>query len=325
MDVVCLGILVADAVSSPVDSMPAAGQLKQMERYVLSVGGCAANTAVSLRRLGRSVKVVGKVGGDFFGDFVLGELDRHGIETSSIARSRTHQTSATLIVNVRGEDRRFIHCFGANGDFSMADVNLATLEGARALYVGGYLAMPSFGPADLVGVLRAARQRGLLTALDVVIAAGKAVSLSDFQEPLQFTDVFLPNDDEARVLTGLSDPVAQADALARINSSCTVVVTCGRKGVVAKKGDNLLRAGAYGIDAVDQSGAGDAFTAGFLAALLESWPLDRAIRFASAAGASATRALGCTAGVFTRDEALEFVAGHDLPIEYMRAGATTRS
>jgi sugar/nucleoside kinase (ribokinase family) len=325
MDVVCLGILVADAVSNPIDALPAAGQLKLMDRYLLSVGGCAANTAVSLRRLGRAVKVLGEVGNDLFGEFVLRDLERLGVETSSVVRSAAQQTSATLIVNVRGEDRRFIHCIGANADFTVGEVGAAALEDARVLYVGGYLAMPRIGPDDLAALFAQAKERGLMTVLDVVIAAGAQVSLAQVEKALPFTDAFLPNDDEARALTGRQDPAEQAEALARFNPSGTVVITLGSHGVLALQNGRMLRAENYKVDWIDQSGAGDAFAAGFIVGLLEAWPLEQTLRFASAVGASATRALGCTAGVFTHQETLAFIRENELVVrEVARPAATGR-
>ena len=76
-----------------------------------------------------------------------------------------------------------------------------------------------------------------------------------------------------------------------------------------------LRAPAYSVSCVDESGAGDAFAAGFISGLLEKWPLEKTLRFASAVGASCTRALGCTEGVFRFEEALAFIAKHDLAIK----------
>src|ERR1019366_2345929 len=139
MDVVCVGILVADIFSSPVDAMPAAGELKLAERFLLSAGGCAVNTAACLRRRGKQVRVVGKVGRDLFGDFVVRDLERLGMDASSVKRSETHPTSGTFILNVKGEDRRYIHLMGANADLSAEDIDLDALTGARVLYVGGYL------------------------------------------------------------------------------------------------------------------------------------------------------------------------------------------
>jgi sugar/nucleoside kinase (ribokinase family) len=316
-DVVCVGILVADIFGSPIDSLPAAGDLALIDRYLLSVGGCAANAAVALRRLGLRPSVVGKVGQDLFGDFVLQDLKRLDIDARFVARSHSHATSCTFIIKVRGQDRRYIHSFGANGDFSLADVNRSALDGARALYVGGYLAMPAFRSEHLVQLFRQAKQSGLITALDVAIPAGARVSLLDVQEVLLVTDVFLPNDNEAQALTGRRDPWEQAEVLSRFNPHCTVVITRGRDGVVARRGDEVLQAGIFKVDSIDESGSGDAFDAGFLVGMLRKWALEKSLRFASAVGASCTRALGCHDGVFTFEEADAFVAEHRLEVARM--------
>ena len=309
MDVVCLGILVADVFVSPVDALPKAGELKTTERFLSTVGGCAANTALDLRRLDRSVAISGKVGRDMFGDFVVGELQRRGIQVSGIRRSQALPTSSTVILNVRGEDRRYLHSIGANAEFSLADVDFQILEGARILYAGGYLAMPGFSPDDLARLFQEARRRRLTTVLDVVIPAGLAVSLDHMKPVLPFTDYFLPNQDEARALTGLDSAADQAECLAQFNAACTVVITRGRDGSLTRCGNEFLDTPPFRVDSVDESGAGDAFAAGFITGLLENWPIGETLRFAGAVGASCTRALGCHDGVFHFEEARHAVAG----------------
>lgn len=316
MDIVCAGILVADILSSPIESLPNAGELRLTDRITMNIGGCAANAAMDLVRLGRSVRVVGKVGRDLFGDFVVEVLKGDGIDVSGVKRSATDQTSATQIVNVRGQDRRFIHTFGANADFSLADIDLSVLDGARLLYLGGYLLMPRFTAEDVTHLFQEAKRRGLITVLDVVVPADKKIAMEEaLAGILPYTDAFLPNDDEGRALTGQADPRAQAEAFASLNPACTVVITRGRHGVLAKRGAEVIEAGIYQVDSIDGSGAGDAFDAGFFAGLLEGWPLEDTVRFAAAIGASCTRALGTTAGVFTFDEAIAFIKQSPLPIK----------
>jgi sugar/nucleoside kinase (ribokinase family) len=312
MDVVCLGILIADMFASPIDSLPAAGELRLLDQYLLSAGGCAANTAACLRRLGRDVAVMGKVGDDLFGEFVLKDLERLGINASAVRRSATYPTSTTYIINVKGQDRRYLHCLGANADFTLADIDYSIFEGARVLYFGGYILMPRLRPEDLAHLLREAKARGLVTVLDVVIGAGTSVSVDWVEAVLPSTDLFLPNDDEARALTGYQDPAKQAEVLARINPDCIVAVTLGRRGSLVRRGSQVLRAEGYRVSSIDESGAGDAFAAGFITGMIERWPLRQTLQFASAVGASCTRALGCTDGVFHFDEALAFVAGNQL-------------
>jgi sugar/nucleoside kinase (ribokinase family) len=118
MEVVCAGNLVADIFANPIAALPAAGQLGLTERLLFGAGGCATNVAACLRRLGRPTKVLGKVGDDVFGNLVIEDLKRLGIDASSVSCSRTHPTSGTVIINVIGEERRYIHCIGANADFS---------------------------------------------------------------------------------------------------------------------------------------------------------------------------------------------------------------
>ena len=313
MEVVCLGILVADLFADPIDALPEAGQLKVTDRFLLSAGGCATNTAACLRRLGRTVKVLGKVGVDLFGDFVLEDLERLGIDASNINRSKTHPTSGTCIVNIKGEDRRYIHCLGANADFSLSDVDLSALDDARVLYVGGYMAMPGFGPGDLIGLFQAAKDRSMTTVLDVVVPAGTAVTLEKWKPILDLTDVFLPNDDEAQAITNHSDPATQAKILVDLSPNCTVVITQGPDGCCARQGSEFIQIPAYRVGSVDESGAGDAFAAGFLTGMLEEWTLERTLQFAGVVGASCTRALGCHAGVFNFDEALAFLAEQSSP------------
>ena len=308
MDVACIGILVADIFASPIDSLPREGELKTTDRFWLSVGGCAANTAVDLRHLNRSVAIMGKVGNDMFGDFVVDELGRHCIETSHVTRSPSLPTSSTVIVNVRGQDRRYIHCIGANAEFRLADVDLSCLEKCQVLYVGGYLATPGIPASDLAKLFKAAKEKSVTTVLDVVIPAGVSVSLAQVAPVLPYTDYFLPNEDEARLLTGERDVVEQVKCLARLNPACTVVITRGEHGSLAKCGSVLMDTAPFPVEAMDESGAGDAFAAGFITGLLEDWPFDYTLCFASAVGASCTRALGCHDGVSCFDEARQMIS-----------------
>ncbi|MCC7355598.1 MAG: sugar kinase [Anaerolineae bacterium] len=316
LDVFCLGILVADMFVSPLPALPAVGQLSLVDEIYPDTGGCAANTGVSLTKLGLRAGLSGKVGRDAFGDFITQDMAAKGLETVGIRRSATVGTSKTVIVRVIGEDRRYLHTFGANADFSLDDVDLQEVARAKVLYVGGYLVLPRLDQGALVRLLSFAKGRGLKTVLDVIVPGNR----SDFRvathlaEALPYTDVFLPNDDEAYLLTGESDPVAQARAF--LACGCpNVVVTLGEKGALAATPREMVRAPVFPVDVVDPSGAGDAFDAGYIYGLLQGWGLRRTLEFASAIGASACTKLGCTPGVFTLPEAEAFLAKNHLQME----------
>jgi sugar/nucleoside kinase (ribokinase family) len=211
-----------------------------------------------------------------------------------------------------GEDRRYIHAMGANADLCVADIDRERVQRARVLYVGGYPLFPGLDQQSLAALFAFARQRGVLTVLDVAgVRAGQG--LAPFRDLLPCTDVFLPNDDEARLITGEGDPRCQAEVLLQAGVG-TVVVTLGSRGALARTKDLTLQAGVFPVEVVDPSGGGDAFAAGFIAGILQGWNLRRTLELASAVGASACTRLGCTAGVFTWAEALEFLSRNRLPI-----------
>ncbi len=316
-DVMCAGILVADLFVPPLARLPAPGELVQTGPPLLDTGGCAANVATDLARLGVASGVAGRVGRDVFGDYVRADLVAKGLaDVEGIRVSDNRPTSQTVILPVRGEDRRYIHSVGANADFRVEDVDRDRAGAVRAFYLGGYGILPGIEPAALGALLSWLRARGVLTILDVAgVPPGQGHRM--LSPVLPHVDAFLPNDDEARILTGEADPVRQAEALVELGVR-TAVVTCGERGLVAASRQELVRAAAFTVEVVDASGSGDAFAAGFILSMLEGWDLERALPFASAVGASCCTRLGCTAGVFSRGEAEAFHLGHPLAVERMK-------
>jgi sugar/nucleoside kinase (ribokinase family) len=310
--VVCAGILVADLFVPPLPSLPGAGQLLATDDFLVDSGGCAANTATCLVKLGVPTAVVGKVGHDIFGDFVEQDLRRKGLDATAISRSDARGTSKTVILSVIGQDRRYIHTFGANADFQGADIPEQLLERARVFYLGGFLAMPGLTQADLRRALRKAHANGAITVLDVIVPAGdQEASLAALEAVLPEVDYFLPNEEEARALTGETAPLEQAQHLLRAGCG-TVILTMGKAGALLMNAQQTLQAPAVPVEVVDGSGAGDAFAAGLIVGLLEGWEASQALSFASVVGASACTRLGCTAGVYTRAQVEAYLAYNPL-------------
>jgi sugar/nucleoside kinase (ribokinase family) len=307
--VLSTGIVVADLVIPPLAELPAPGELVATEDFLLASGGCAANVAVSLAKLGVPSAVAGCVGADLFGDFLQRELSRLGVDTRGLRRSAERGTSKTVILPVGGEDRRFVHTFGANAEFTVEHVDRTLLADCDVFYLGGYLVLPGVEAPELAQLCAEARADGATTVLDVVVPRGADVSLEAVRAVLPHVDFFVPNEDEARALTGEAKPHRGAARL--VEAGCgTAIVTRGTAGAVLRSRDVLLKVPAPTVESIDQSGAGDAFSAGLIAGLLAGWDLERTLRFATVVGASATTALGCTAGVFSRAEAKAFMEEH---------------
>jgi sugar/nucleoside kinase (ribokinase family) len=221
-------------------------------------------------------------------------------------------TSQTVALTVTGEDRRFVHALGANADFGVADIARSLVEDADAFYVGGYFVLPGFDGRALGDLYAAARAAGVRTILDVVVPSDdEDISLDLLTDVLPNVDLFVPNEDEARALTGEDEPERQAKRL-REAGAATVVVTMGAEGSLLVDDERSLHVQAPRVEVVDGSGAGDAYTAGLIAGHLEGWDVERSLRFASVLGGSACTKLGCTAGVFDRAEAQRFLDEHAL-------------
>ena len=312
--VVCAGLLVADHLCTPISHLPVAGELVAADGMVLNIGGCGANAAVVLAKLGVTAAVCGKVGNDVFGKFVTETLMGYGVDCSAVAVDPDLPTSQTLIVNVKGEDRRFIHSYGANGAVRAEDLDRILDDPPRVLYVGGYLIMPALEAHALTKQFARARKAGTITLLDVACPGGTDY-LRLVEPVLAETDVFLPNSHEAElILGGETDPVKQAQAFRDMGAK-RVVITRGDEGAVALSDTLRVKLGTYPVPFVDGSGGGDAFDAGYIVGLLDGLSELDCLKFASAIGASCVRAVGTTPGVFTRPEADAFLREHDLKVE----------
>ena len=310
--VISMGIVIADCVARPVDRSPAPGQLALVDEIGLFVGGSAVNSAAALSKLGVRCAVVGRIGRDGFGDFLAGAVDALGCDTRFLRRGPA-ATSATLVqVDASGE-RSFLHAVGANASLKAADVPLELLaaEGARALHVAGYYVLPGLEP-ELPDLFARARRLGLLTSLDNVWNAGG--DWRRIHACLPHTDVYCPSLHEARHITKLESPAEIVDALFALGVRRAVALKLGPEGSLIGGADgSRWRIQAASVQAVDGTGAGDAFIGGFLAAVLRGESLDSAGRLGNAAGGLCVGAMGAISGL--KDLATTRALADTLPVE----------
>lgn len=300
-DVVCLGILVADAIARPVDDVPARGALELVDEISLHGGGCALNTASALVRLGLEASVVGKVGNDAFGDFILQLLDERGVDRRGVLQDSSVSTSATVVLVDSAGERTFLHLPGASGQLRREELDEDALFSGRALHVAGALVMSELDGRPIAGVLEEAKARGLTTSLDTVWdATGRWERLLP---SLPHLDLFVPSLAEGSALSREPEPESAA-AWLRERGVGTVALKLGAEGcfVASEEFEGFVPAPA--VEAIDGTGAGDAFAAGLLYGELAGWPLERSAALANAAGALAATAVGAVEGVRGLEETL---------------------
>lgn len=311
-DCLCAGIIVADYICRPIAAWPPPGQLVLTENLEFAIGGCAANVAVDMRKLDLNVALSGGVGHDGFGTLIADMLGKTGVDCSRLTRSATLPTSGTMIVNVQGEDRRFIHCIGANAEYDASAITDDVLRQTKVLYIGGYCLMQALTPQKVAQLFERARKLGVITALDVVLPE-QGDFWNQIQPVLPFTDFFFPNNDEAARITGQRDPLEQAAQF--VAAGCkTAVVTCGGEGTILQNAAGRWRIGVHPVKAVDPTGTGDAFVAGFLYGQIHGHDALKSLEYGAALGASCVRSLGATTGVFRAEELEEFVRSNPLTV-----------
>lgn len=304
--IICLGILVADVVGRPLKSVPDLGRLVLVDEMSLHTGGCAVNAATALARLGLPVEVIGRVGADPFGDFVLKAMQERGIGTSGIKRDPTVGTSATMVMVAPDGERRFVHYIGANARLTLEDVDFSIIEAASILHVAGSLVLPGIDGQPTADLLWRARACGVTTFLDTVWDdTGRWMEL--LEPCLQAIDYFVPSLPEAQAITGLDAPADVARSLLDRGVG-TIALKMGADGcLVMDSTGTKISLPAFKVDVVDTTGAGDAFAAGFVAGIYKGWSLEKTARFANCVGALCVMGLGATGGVRSLDESLLFM------------------
>jgi len=304
-DIACVGILVADLIGRPIDTLPPKGRLGLVEEMTLHIGGCASNTGIDLARLGVSSAVLGKVGADGLGDFIVQTLERDRVDTRGVKRDPAVSTSATMVLVDSGGERTFLHHLGGNARYTEDDVEWDVVSSSRILHMAGALVMPALDGEPMARVLRKAKDLGLITSLDTVWDATGSW-MKTLKSCLRYADYFMPSLSEAIELTGRKELHDVASAL-RDDGVGTVCLKLGDEGCYVLGDGVEVRLPVYRVTAVDGTGTGDAWDAGFLVGILKGWDIATSARFANAVGAMCVMATGATAGIRSMADALQFM------------------
>jgi len=315
MTCLCSGILFADVACFPIGHLPSEGELVPTEKIELNLGGCAANVAIDLARLGVDVMLSGCVGDDALSDFIVRSVSVPKVDVSQLQKSANRCPGTALHINVEGEDRRFICTTGANDDYLFDGelfkrITEPNIRESKIFYLGGFFMLRALETEQTPLFLKTAREHGWTTLVDVVLY-GERPYWDILQPLLPHTDIFMPNEQEGEKITGIANPHDQAKQFLDAGVGAAII-TRGERGTLYFSEKEQFQTGVYPTHYVSGSGAGDAFNAGLIAALLEGRDHSEAIRWGSALGASCVRQVSTTGGVFNREELLEFLDEHEL-------------
>jgi sugar/nucleoside kinase (ribokinase family) len=271
------------------DVRPRFGQAEQLLTAAdLVLGGSAAITAAGCARLGLRTALLAAVGDDVFGDLTRRELEKRDV-TLLPADGRGAPTGITVVLSEK-DDRGMLTLPGTIPALRPSDVTAELLTKARHVHVASLYLQPALA-TGLAEIFGSAREIGRTTSLDTNWDPSE--KWESIAEILRFTDVFLPNANELKAITGLDRTDEAAASL--VGNGTTVVMKDGARGARAWWPGGTCAAPGRTVDVVDTTGAGDSFNAGFLAARLSGKSIEEAISWAAVAGSLSTRAAGGTA------------------------------
>jgi sugar/nucleoside kinase (ribokinase family) len=298
-----IGLYILDVLGRPVTRIPDRGNVDFIEEIRLTVAGTAGGTVVDTAKLGLKSLAVGAVGDDEKADWVLLTLQKHGIDVSAMQRLKGIPTSATIL-NVRPNgDRPALHVRGASDHFDVPAAMYEQVFDAPIVHLGGTGLLKKLdGPAS-VTLLKEAKKRGCTVTFDLIAANAQTAGI--VRPLLPYIDYFMPSIEEAKDMSGQSTVEDCAKFYLHHGANCCVFTLGGDGAYYAHADGTRLRSPAYDIKVVDTTGCGDAFDAGFIAALHHKMDTPTALRFAQASAGLVATGLGSDAGIVSFDETLK--------------------
>jgi sugar/nucleoside kinase (ribokinase family) len=300
-DILVAGEINPDLILSG-NVIPEFGQAEKLvDRASLSIGSSSAIFACGAARLGLKVAFIGLCGDDVFGNFMLTEMSKRGVDVGNIILRKGGQTGLSVILN-DGSDRAILTHPGLIPELQASDISDALLRNTRHLHVASYFLQTKLQP-DLPNLFRRARSLKCTTSLDTNYDPSERWIGLD--ELLPLANVFLPNEKEALSLSGEENINSAVSSLG--SKVETLAIKMGAKGAIGVRGKQQVNVPSIPVKVVDTVGAGDTFDAGFIFGYLHNWSLERSLQLAAVCGALSTQSAGGTEGQPTLDEAMKYI------------------
>ena len=304
-DIVFIGTAIVDAILKGFDPQPVSATGYRADSCSLHAGGEAVNGAIAAAKLGMKTAILCALGKDAAGNMIEAQLAANGVDTSLIVRSADHPTPVTTMFVAEDGSRRSITNKAHRYNFHPERYADAMTD-AGAVVLGSLFRAPFDDPDVVRTIAAAAHEKGVPVFADTKLPNFTKLGLEDLADSLPLIDCITPNEDEARYYSGEDDPEKMADVFLDAGVG-SVIVKLGGKGCLFKNREEKLYLPACSIDAVDASGAGDNFLAGYVSEILRGSSVDRALIFANACGAICTTAVGACTALQDRQQVLEFI------------------
>ncbi|GII51793.1 sugar kinase [Planotetraspora thailandica] len=283
-----------DVLARPVESIPEGQDTHLVEQMRITAAGAAAGTAVDLAKIGVPVASLGAVGDDELGDFLIMVMRNRGVDVAGIVRKPGEQTAASILPIRPDGGRPSFHVPGANLGLSLADIDQERVTAAQVVHLGGMDVTWGLHDPAFFDLVDKAREGGTAVTMDLL--SNMADLMPAVRAFLPHVDYFLPNEEQALLLTGAAT-VEEAAAALLAEGPRGVLITLGAEGSLVATEEGLTRVPALDVPVVDTTGCGDAYCAGFVAGLIEGRDVVGAARLGTAVAARVAGGLGSDAGL----------------------------
>jgi ribokinase len=288
-DILTFGDMCVDLIVTGDDVVPRFGQIEKLVgNYELEMGGSCNIFACQAAKLGLRVGIIGRVGDDDFGRLVIRRLTDSGVDVQHVIIDSSLKTGLGIAL-CQGNDRAILTYLGSLNAVFPEQISDDLLRTARHLHHGSYFLHTNLRPA-MPGIFRRARSLGLTTSLDTNWDPEEKWN-GTLQQTLQLTVVFLPNEQEARLIGRTSTLDDAIRNFQRMGIPITAIKRGEEGALVVSQSERytfVLPASTGG----DSIGAGDSFDAGFLAGWLRGLPLDKCLQIACHCGKEVAANLG---------------------------------
>lgn len=305
-DVYVYGDVNIDVVVPGVERLPEPGSEVDVPVMETFVGGGAALFALGLAKLGLKPVFQGSVGKDMYGEYIRSLFVQLGVDDSLLLNSDSKKTGISISFT-NEKDRCFLTYRGTNEGLSLKHLDLNQLPGAKHVHVTGYEGATNH--AEYLDMLTKIHAMGDVTVSFDVGWDMTGVWYEGIYELLPMIDVLFMNETECMHYTRCDDVETGARKLAE--KAGMAVIKLGKTGAMAIRDGEKYFAPAYKVTAVDTTGAGDSFNAGFVYGFLQGLPMEECLKCGNGCGALSVTKLGGNTGFPFRNELEKWISDHE--------------
>ncbi|MCS4541936.1 MAG: carbohydrate kinase family protein [Euryarchaeota archaeon] len=282
-DVITIGAVLADQIGYA-NKLPERDEEIFVSNLIMRSGGSAANTAVACSRLGLRTGFVGKIGSDSLGDMLLNDLKTEGVDTSQIKRTKEKPTGTCIVIIDKDNNRHMYAFSGAANFLTKNDINENYVLSSKIVHLAD---LKNIDPLEKAAKIASSKVKVSLNPGGLIIGLG----YKKIKKLLSLTDIYISSKSEAEALYGTNSTQKLIDLLLQENIEI-VALTLGPDGCIVANSKERYKISSYNVKVVDTTGAGDAFSAGFIYGLIKKFPLKKCGEYGNATATLCITTLG---------------------------------